>query len=254
MKSAVSGRQMRSIALATLGVIGVTWSAAACADSLSAAGARDASVSFGVSDGAALLSATATPTSLIVVTGGGHSVDLQSADVVFSEVTFEGTRADTLDDDDSDRDSDSEHAGNAKFRAGASTVTLPLEGGVITPFSGTIPVGTYNRLEMDADFVRLRGTYDGQAFDVTVPVNAELELAIEPPLNVTSTSDPVNVSVNINVANWLRDANGNAIDPRLLATNSTLRAEFRNRVRASFKAFEDGDRDADESDSDSDSR
>jgi hypothetical protein len=61
------------------------------------------------------------------------------------------------------------------------------------------------------------------------------------------------VSVNIDVASWFKDAEGNAIDPRLLNSDAEMRAQFRNRVRASFRAFEDADRDHDESDSDSDS-
>lgn len=241
-------------------VLGLTL--AAC-DALSTNDMRTASLSFNVvpTSASAQVASAEASSGMIVVTGGGHTLDLQSADVVFSEVTFEGRDAVNRDDDgdsdadtDSDSDSDSDHNGNAKFRAGAVTLALPLEGGVVTPFTGEIPVGTYRSIEMDADFIRLRGTYDGQSFDVTVPVNAELELEFEPPLEVTGSSDPLNVSVKIDVARWFRDANGNTIDPRQLATNATLRAEFRNRVRASFKAFEDQDKDADEADSDSDSR
>lgn len=248
----MSVAQKRPLAIGGAAALGLVLTAC---DALSGNGMRDASLSFNVvpSAAAAQVASADVASGLIVVTGGGHTLDLQSADVVFSEVTFEGRDVDPADDDDSDSDSDSDHSGNAKFRAGATTLALPLEGGVVTPFTGEIPVGTYRGVEMDADFIRLRGTYDGQTFDVTVPVNAELELEFEPPLAVTESSDPLNVSVKIDVASWFKDANGNTIDPRQLATNSTLRAEFRNRVRASFKAFEDSDRDADESDSDSDS-
>ena len=246
---------VRPGSLRGVGAAFLTLGVAACGDLFGTESRmRDASLSFGVTGNGALVSGASqvADAGLIVVTGNGHTVDLQSADVVFSEVTFEGASVDGGDDDDSDLDSDSDHEGNAKFRAGASTVSLPLEGGMITPFTGQIPVGTYSRLEMDADFLRIRGTYDGQTFDVTVPVNAELELRFSPPLDVTS-SEPVNVSVNVDVASWFRDASGNVIDPRQLNTNAELRAEFRNRVRASFRAFEDGDHDGDESDSDSDS-
>lgn len=247
--SAVSAKRPLAMGAACAAVLGLVLTAC---DGFS--GTRDASLSFNVVPSTAAQVATADASGLIVVTGGGHTLDLQSADVVFSEITFEGRDVDTDDDDDSDVDSDSEKPGNSKFRSGAVTLALPLEGGVVTPFTGQIPVGTYRGLEMDADFVRLRGTYDGQTFDVTVPVNAELELDFNPALVVTESSDPFNVSVKIDVASWFKDASGNTIDPRQLATNSTLRAAFRNRVRASFKAFEDSDRDADESDSDSDSR
>lgn len=258
--SVVVQKKRLAVGASSAVVLGLALSAC---DALSSNGMRDATMSFNVAPAAsaAQLASAEASSGLIVVTGGGHTLDLQSADVVFSEVTFEGSGALNGDDDgdsdsdtDSDSDSDSEHSGSSKFRAGSVTLPLPLEGGVVTPFTGQIPVGTYSGVEMDADFIRLRGTYDGQSFDVTVPVNAELELGFNPPLAVTESSDPMNVSVNVDVASWFRDANGNTIDPRQLATNSTLRAAFRNRVRASFKAFEDSDRDADESDSDSDSR
>ena len=249
-----------AVGTASAAVLGLVLTAC---DALSNNGMRDASMSFNVvpSAAAAQTASADASTGLIVVIGGGHTLDLQNADVVFSEVTFEGRDVVNQDDDgdsdtdtDSDSDSDSDHSGNSKFRAGAVTLPLPLEGGLVTPFTGEIPLGTYSGVEMDADFIRLRGTYDGQAFDVTVPVNAELELEFDPPLAVTESSDPINVSVNVDVASWFKDENGNTIDPRQLSTNSTLRAQFRNRVRASFRAFEDQDKDADESDSDSDSR
>lgn len=240
------------IALGSAGVVLVTLTAGACADILNGNRTREASLSFGVKQPGALVNASSDGSDLIVITGGGHTLDLQTASVVFSEMTFEGQNVESGDDDDSDVDSDSDHEGNAKFRAGATTLSLPLAGGMITPFTGQVPVGTYSRLEMDADFLQLKGTYDGQAFDVTVPVNAEMELRFAPPLAVTASSAPINVSINIDVSSWFKDASGNTIDPRQLATNATLRAEFRNRVRASFKAFEDSDHDGDESDSDSD--
>jgi hypothetical protein len=236
------------------GVVLAGASSLACADFLGSAGnRRDATVSFSVSRGGASLVSATGGSAAFALGSANSALDIQSADVVFSEVTFEGAGVDGNDNEDSDTDSDSDHAGNARFRSGPVTVALPLSGGVITPLTGQLPLGTYSRLEMDAEFVRVRGTYNGQQFDVTVPVNAELELRLEPPLAVTASSDPVNVSVAIQVADWFRDRNGNVIDPRQLQTNATLRSEFRSRVRASFKAFEDQDRDADEEDSDSDS-
>jgi hypothetical protein len=254
MRSLVFASRARMVALGLAGSIVLGAVIAACSDMLGGGVSRPAVVSLGISQNGTLasLSAGSTTMAQIVITNDGHTIDLQSADVVFSEVTFERAGVDAGDDDDSDSDSDSDHAGNETFRAGATTVALPLEGGTITPFTGTLPVGTYRGVEMDADFIRLKGTYDGQAFDVTVPINAELELAFDPPLDVTSSSTPLNVSVNIDPSKWFIDAAGNTIDPRTLSTNAEARAIFRNNVRASFRAFEDEDADHDESDSDSD--
>ena len=229
--------------------------AAACSNALGGGGPRQASLSFHVvPTAAASLVAAGGPLSL-VVGDATHSVDIQSVDIVFSEITFEARDAADADDeesDDADDDSDSEHEGDARFEVGAATVSLPVEGGVITPFNGQLPVGTFDGLEMDAEFARIRGTVDGQPFDVTIQIDKELEIDFEPPFVVEEGGDPINVSVNIDVASWFKDANGAVIDPRLLATDATLREQFRNRVRASFRAFEDQDKDADEDDSDSD--
>lgn len=253
MSSVVFGSRVRQVALGAAAVVISGLALVACADTLGAGDQREASISIGVPRNGTVASLAGGSTAQLVISTGGHTIDLTAADVVFSEVTFERANVDAGDDDDSDADSDSDHAGNRKFRAGAVTVALPLEGGTITPFTGTLPVGVYRGVEMDADFLRIRGTYDGQAFDVTVPVNAELELFFTPPLDVTSSTAPVNVSVNIDVSKWFTAPDGTALDPRTFATNAEARAHFRNNVRSSFRAFEDEDRDHDESDSDSDS-
>ena len=200
------------------------------------------SSTLSVSDGAALAG--------IPVTGGGHTVDVQAVDVLFDEVTLE--RRGEADDLDSEEDSDSDGRGKERFHAGAITVSLPLDNGSVTPISQIIPHGAYDELEMDAAFVRVKGTYDGLPFDVTVPVNAEIESNFNPPFVVDGDDDRPNVTVKVDVLSWFRDANGVVIDPRRLATDANLRAQFRNRVRASFRAIEDHDRDGDDQDSDSD--
>ena len=236
-----------------VGAVGVAGVVAACDDATSTEDRRQASLSFHVTSAASASLVTPAVLELVVNGNNGRVVDVQSVDIVFSEITFEGRDVDVNDDDDSDSDSDSEHEGNERFRVGAATVALPLEGGVITPFTGTLPVGTFSRLEMDAEFARIRGTVDGQPFDVTVEIDKELEIEFSPPLVIDDSPDPVNVSVNIDVASWFLTSTGAAIDPRQLPTDATLREEFRQRVKTSFRAFEDEDRDADEDDSDSDS-
>lgn len=192
---------------------------------------------------------------LIPITGGGRTLDVQQIEVGFSEVVLEraegGFGGDS--DGDSDSDSDSDGAGNEHFRSGAVTVNLPLEGGLITPITTTLPAGFYEELEMDVAQVRIRGTFDGQAFDVNVPVDAELEMEFNPPFEVTAEANQLNLTVSINALAWFRNPDGSVIDPRELTSNSELRSRLVSRIRASFKAFEDSDRDADDADSDSDS-
>jgi hypothetical protein len=257
MMSVPTGFRGRRVVVGSIGLALAGLAAVACSDALSRGDTREASISFGVVQGGALLTASAANLADIVITDDENTIDLTSADVVFGRIKFKGVDApvDDTDGDDADSDSDSDdnRDGNAVFHAGAATVALPLEGGTITPFTGTLPVGTYRWIQMHADFLRLIGTYNGEAFDVTVPVNAKLRHEFDPPLDLTESSEPVAVSVNVDVASWFKDSEGNTIDPRLLNTNAEMRAQFRNRVRASFRAFEDEDRDHDESDSDSDS-
>ena len=156
-------------------------------------------------------------------------------------------------DGDSDTDSDSDGPSNEKVARAGTVIALPLQGGVITPINESLPKGLYEEIELDFQSVRLRGTYDGQAFDVTVPVNTEMDVRFDPPLEVDDDTDRLNVTFAIDPYMWLRRADGALLDPRLLESNAALRAQFVNRIRASIRAFEDADRDADDSDSDSDS-
>lgn len=257
MMSVVAGSRGRRVAAGSMCLVFAGVALAACSDALSRSGTREASVSFGVVQNGAFLSASSDNVAAIVIGDDDNSIDLTSADIVFGKIKFKGVNADVDDtnDDESDSDSDSDsdrREGSAVFHAGAATVSLPLEGGSITPFSGQLPVGSYRWLQLHADFLRLIGTFNGEAFDVTVPINGKLRTEFDPPLDVTETSEPVAVSVNIDVASWFTDREGNTIDPRQLSTNPMLLAQFRNRVRASFRAFEDEDHDHDESDSDSD--
>ena len=186
------------------------------------------------------------------ISDGTHRIDVQSIDLTVGEIVLERAESEAGGDSDgdSDSDSDSEGSSNEKFRAGPTTISLPVAGGTITPITTGVPEGLYEKVEMDIDFVRVRGTYDGQAFDVTVPVRRELELEFDEGLEVT---DDLNITVTINVLSWFRGADGKLIDPRALQTSTSLREQFINRISASIRAFEDSDKDADDSDSDSDS-
>lgn len=194
---------------------------------------------------------------LIPLTGGGHTLDLQQVQVGFSELTLEraeGAAGGGDSDGDSEADSDSDGGSNERLRVGPVTVDLPLAGGVITPITTELPVGLYEELELDVANVRLRGTYDGQAFDVVVPVDAEMEMDFNPPFEVTGDASRLNLTVSIDALAWFRDSDGSVLDPRRLGSDRNALARLVNRIRASFRAFEDSDRDADDADSDSDSR
>jgi hypothetical protein len=187
--------------------------------------------------------------------GGGHVIDVQTVAVTFNRVVLE--RVGTDDRGDSDRDSDTEGAdsdreGNEQLRSGPVTINLPLRGGVVTPTDAAVPNGDFDQLELKMSQVRFVGTFDGQPFDVVLPIKTELDIHLDPPFTVDSNTDRLNVTIVVDALSWFRDFQGRLLDPRLLNTNSSLRSFLVSRIKTAFRAFEDSDLDADEKDSDSD--
>lgn len=241
-------------------------SLSACGESLGLARREPVSLSIATvppsdASGNAL---AATPAALDIVAGNGHVLDLQHADLTLEDVRL-GRQHDDNDrdtdsdegdsdgesdsDSDSDNDNDDDHPA---FNTGPLTIELPLGGGVITPITRSLPVGTYDELEAELAFLRLRGTYDGAAFDVTLAIDREIERELVPPLVVRPGDGDANVTLSVAFIHCFRDANGTPIDPRRLQTDAALRASLRACIAHAFHAFEDHDRDADDRDSDSD--
>lgn len=190
-----------------------------------------------------------SPAGLPIISGNGHVLDLRDATLTLGDVRLD--RQDGRNDDDSD--SDGRHRNDGVFHSGPTTVDIPLNGGVVTPLVGEIPFGTYDELEADLEYLRVRGTFDGQAFDVTIAIDRELALQLRPPLVVDADHDDANVTINADVMHCFRDASGTPIDPRRLDHDASLRAAFRDCIVRALRAHEDSDRDGDDEDSDSDS-
>jgi len=239
----------RALRVSALGLIGITVvGAVACSDVNGPGSGPATTVSFRSSMQPSLSTASEAAFSMIPITGGGHTVDIQKVDIMFDEVKLE--RVHSGDERDSDANEDDSDLRNEEvFRTGPVTVALPLTGGIVSPFTQALPVGEYDELQMKGKSVRLQGTYDTQAFDVTVQVPVKIETRLSPPLKITGATDRPDVTVNISVLTWFKARDGSVIDPRLLATDGNLRGDFRNRVRASFKAFKDKNRDGVDSDS-----
>ena len=200
----------------------------------------------------------------------GRVLDIQRIQVVLEELELERAMHDDCDALTGDDDA------CEKFEAGPVLIELPVEGGVITPFSMPIPADTYDELELEIDepdddstaaqffaahpgwpedvSVRVVGTFDAndgagpQAFDVFLAVESEIERDLVPPLVVTEDSPPVNVTVSIDIASWFRREDGSLIDPRALSADGGLRDEVENHIDDSFEAFEDEDHDGHDDD------
>jgi len=185
------------------------------------------------------------------ITSGGHTLDLTNVSVTVSRVDLKRARTDAcaIDDDDEADDDHPQAAGSTvscgELKVGPMTVDLPLAGGVVTVPANTIPVGSFRELDLRVSQVRLKGTYDGKAFDVTVPVHVKSEVEFATPIVVTE-GKTVDLTVNVPVGGWFLDSNGALIDPSTINANSSVLAKLKNRIAASFRAFEDHDHDGHE--------
>lgn len=175
------------------------------------------------------LSASAISDSTLV---GGHVIVLSSADLRLSKIEIEGDSV------------------SIEMKSGMTVIGLPLNGGVITPVTVPLLPGTYDKLEMKIESVRLQGTFDGQPFDVNVRVVTEFETRLDPPVVVTA-SGAENVTIAFSVANWFVSNQGTAIDPRNLTPQAA--AQLMSNIKASMHGFDDDDRDGDHDEDDEDS-
>ena len=245
------------VTIAALGLLGLT---TACDDMGLGGDTHPVAMSFAASTQAGLAASIqqAPP-----IEDGVHTLDLATLTLNLDEVVLERDE-DEVDSDsdsqvggedafggdsDSEADSDSDGPGNEHFTTGAVSIDLDVDGGLVTAVSTQVPAGRYEELEMDFASIRFIGTFDGEAFDVTVPVDLELEVEFEPAIDV---QDELSLTVALDVGAWFREADGSLVDPRLLETDATLRNRLMQRIALALDAFEDSDGDGDDSDSDSD--
>ncbi len=208
-------------------------------------------LSFVVEPRAGLAGMSAQPGLALASAAEALTLDIVALNVEELVLEREGGDAQGDSDGDSDADSDSDNGANEKFVVAGTIINLPLDGGLITPLSQPVPAGRYEEIELDIQAVRLVGTADGESFDVLVPVDLELEMEVEPPMEV-SGDEVFNITISVDPLAWLDNSDGTFIDPRDLATDATLMNTVRQRMALSFDSFEDSDHDGDSDDSDSD--
>lgn len=183
----------------------------------------------------------------VPVSSGGHTLDLTQVTLGISRIELKRALTTACSDDalHDDGGDDSTHTGVedcAELKVGPTTVDLPLTGGMVTLPANALPAGTFRELELRLSQVELKGTFDGQAFDVTLPVDVHGEIELSTPLAVVDGA-PTAITINVPVNDWLTAADGSLIDPRTIVSSSTLLDELRGRIRASLHAFEDEDHD-----------
>jgi hypothetical protein len=231
-----TGRVALASVVAALGVM------SACSDSTGPTSSASSQLSFTTGSAAAGNVAA----SLVPVTNGGHTLDLTSVALTVSRAELKRAKTDVCpgdndgDDDHPSQTPSTENCGELKI--GPTTVELPLTGTLATLPANTIPAGTFREFELRVSQVELKGTFDGKAFDIMVPVRVKSEIEFDTPLIVTADT-PTSITVNVPVSGWLVNADGSLVDPSTILTTPSLLAQVKTRIAASFRAFEDRDHD-----------
>lgn len=145
-------------------------------------------------------------------------------------------------------------------------VNLPLDGSRIELTSQIIPSGVYEEFEMeiehddetsvsDPDFSEngnhyslvIRGSYNGEEFLFRSEEDFEIEMELNPVLEISDNNGSTSVAINIDPSGWFLDSQGNPLDPSDPANKELIEENIEN----SFEAEEDDD-DDDDDDDDSD--
>lgn len=155
------------------------------------------------------------------------------------------------------------------FEVNDLVVNLPLDGSDFVLTSEVIPEGVYDEFEMeidqpddasvnDPDFynetgdndddgysIVVAGTYNGQPFTYRSQEEFELEMDLNPPLEVSDNSTP-SVAINVDPFSWFKDEAGNALDP----TDPANYEQINENIRKSFGAEKDDDDGNDDNEND----
>lgn len=254
----------RLVMAGTLAILGV---AAACSDStspaargqtvgLSFAGVKPPGVSGAMAVGG-LLADTLT------VTDGTNTLKITSAEIVVREIELK--RAQTAVDCDSTANEDA----CEEFTLGAVLVSLPLASGVDTRLEVAVDSGTYSEVEFDIHkpgndstdlaftaanptwptniSIRVQGTYNGTPFTFTSALNESQEFTFSPPLVIDASGSTTNLTIRLDLSTWFRNGTaGPLVDPATANAGGANENLVKDNIKASIKAFEDGDHDGNE--------
>lgn len=148
-------------------------------------------------------------------------------------------------------------------------IDLPLDGSPLVLTEREIPDGIYDEfsleLENDGDFfvgdpdfydggeeysVVVKGMYDGERFVYRSDEDFEIELDLNPPLEVAESRSELLV-ISIDIHSWFIDGNGGVLNPN----NPQYFERIDTNIERSFEGFEDNDdyeNDDDDGDDDDD--
>ena len=237
-------------AAAVLGMVALAAAGACSSDSSGLQPGGASHIAFGAST-ATTTGASLATTPLTPITIGGNTINFTQVTLDVSRAVLKPQQGVMCADESNDHDDDDDGAQTpptttstdcANVKTGAFSVDLPVDGSLVQLPADVLPAGTYREIEVRLSDVHVVGTYNGTPFDVTLPVHMRGDVPLSTPLVVTEgTATSLTVDVPFDL--WFINSDGTLLDPNTIAGNTTLMQTVRNRIRASFRAFEDRDHD-----------
>lgn len=238
-------------------------------------GESAAPVSMAFSDGAGATSKN-TEGQRTLTDPEGNTLRLDAVEMVVREIEFD--RADD-DEDCSGEEGSGSDDDCEKIESGPILVPLPLNAEAPTVVvDTTLPIGRWEEVEFEVhklepqlpadsaflaqhDFppeasIRVQGRYTpaggtGQDFTFTSDLNAEREIELEPPIEVSPDST-TNITFSVEVNEWFRRADRSLVDPAQAGEEGPFDDLVEENIEASIEGFEDDDRDGEEDGDDED--
>jgi hypothetical protein len=185
---------------------------------------------------------TTGPSTSIVVGSGAAGITITAAQMTLGEIELSPSGscgAETNDADAAGPANDNHEDSCEELDAGPVTVDLPVDGTTKAMLHVTVPTGTYEGLQAELLNVQVAFTdASGAKHTFTSKAEAKLEMRFSAPLTVAA-GGTLNVTVDIDVSSWFKDASGAVLDP----TNPANADAINDNIRKSFHAFDDENQD-----------
>ena len=237
---------------------------------------EEAPVSMAFSDGTAAGGTASTSKAAAgqrtLIDPDGNQLRLDRVEMVVREIELDRANGDENCSSEDRPNSDDDNC--AEVESGPVLVSLPLDGDApAVVVDTTLPAGRWDDVEFEVhkpeaesstpdflegtDFpletsIRVQGRYTpsggaAQDFTFTSDLNAEREIAFEPPLEVTA-DNANNVTFSVNVDAWFRRADSTLVNP----VGGSFGELIEENIESSIEGFEDDDRDGREDEEEED--
>src|SRR5213592_2415305 len=207
--------------------------------------------------GSAAVHSSSGPAADVMVSGSGGTVRITTAQMTVSHIKLASNTACSAEPDDEANDVDdaNEQADAGETEAGDNNehecepirvesvqVDLPLDGMTKVILDALVPAGTYTGLRARLESVNVVGVFTdaggtAHPFTFTSHIEAEVQMDFATPVSVAANT--TNLTIDVDVGSWFKDATGAVIDP----TSSANQEAIEHAIRASLRAFEDDDHD-----------